>query len=228
MAQQHCLPQLMGDCVRLLQQCKRRLGSLLKVIARSADTVVDLSRKIGSTRSKRTSLMQKTHALRKPLECLLFPIDSQSQFADAHATKQCSATTGRFSKYPAGPDSVLDIGKRFPTDYVTGNRAPQRDINGICQSLRMADSKLPGLVALIVESGQFLVARAITVIISMMGNAKRGQGIEQGPWRNLRDPVYGVFSGQIFGDIVGWQLWLYLVDFVVDRFNAAAKQEKLK
>jgi len=121
MAQQHCLPQMMGGFVRLLQQYKRRLGSLLKVIARSADTVVDLSRKIGSTRSKRTSLMQKTHALRKPLECLLFPIDSQSQFADAHATKQCSATTGRFSKYPAGIDSVRDIGKRFPTDYVTGN-----------------------------------------------------------------------------------------------------------
>ena len=62
----------------------------------------------------------------------------------------------------------------------------------------------------------------------MMGNAKRGQGIEQGTWRNLKDPVYGVFSGQIYGDIVGWQLWLHLVDFVVDRFNAAAKQEKLK
>ena len=48
MAQQHCSPKLMGGCVRLLQQYKRRLGSLLKVIARSADTVVDLSRKLAA------------------------------------------------------------------------------------------------------------------------------------------------------------------------------------
>ena len=207
--------------MRLLQQYKRRLGLFLRVIFRSADTVVDLSRKIDRTRSKPTILMEKPHALRKPLEWLLFQIDSQSRFVNADANKQCSVIMRRFCKHAAGPFSGLGYGKGFPVEHVTGKQAPQGDIHGSYQSMQRALAKFPGRAALIVESGQVLVARSSSVKISMMGNAERCEEFARGNWRNLEDGAYGVFSGQISRDIVGWQQRRCLFGVVVDRFNAA-------
>ncbi len=169
-----------------------RVRLLLRLAYRSADAMVDLSRKFGCDPEAAISLARTAAHAGVAVSGLSFNVGSQVGTADAHA--RAIEICGRLISEAAGhglpPLEVLDIGGGFPIDYV--QRAP--GIEQFCRPIRAALAKLPKRIRVISEPGRFICGPAGFCLTTVMGRAMR----DGRWWYYLDDGIYGSFSGQLY------------------------------
>ena len=179
--------------LKKFRKYRHRSALLLRVSFRSADAVVDLSRKFGCSIDEVPQLLQRAEDMGIRVKGLSFHVGSQSATPDAHvdAVRQCMEIVQWWDDYCSVPLSILDIGGGFPVDYSGENNF---SINDFCTPIREALAALPREINVIAEPGRFLVAPTAMAISSVTGKAQRGEQI----WYYLDDGVYNSYSGRIF------------------------------
>jgi ornithine decarboxylase len=181
--------------VKKFRKYRNRVALLLRVSFRSADAIVDLSRKFGCSPEEVPLLLRRAEDMGIRVKGLSFHVGSQSMKPDAHvgAIRRCGALIAEWDKYSSIPMSLLDIGGGFPVDYkLDGHNTI--DINEYCAPIREALSAVPADIHIIAEPGRFLVGPAATAIASVVGKAERGGQT----WYYLDDGVYNSYSGRIY------------------------------
>jgi ornithine decarboxylase len=180
------------DELKKLTPYRSRVGILLRVSFRSAQAVVDLSRKFGCEPDETPAIIHAANELGLHIKGLSFHVGSQCSNADKHveAIRHCHEIMQQLNSSCATPLSYLDIGGGFPADYALEGF----DISAFCAPIRQALAELPDDWHILAEPGRFLIAPAVTSVTTVTGKSKR-HGIN---WYYLDDGVYGSFSGQIF------------------------------
>jgi len=181
--------------VKKFRKYRNRVALLLRVSFRSADAIVDLSRKFGCSPEEVPVLLRRAEDMGIRVKGLSFHVGSQSQKPDAHvgAIRRCGALIAEWDKYSSIPMSILDIGGGFPVDYKLDGTGDV-DIDAYCATIRDALASVPEDVHIIAEPGRFLVGPAATAIASVVGKAERGGQL----WYYLDDGVYNSYSGRIY------------------------------
>jgi ornithine decarboxylase len=179
------------DELRKFVKFRSRAELLIRVSFRSADAVVDLSRKFGCAQEDAESLFRLAAELRIRVAGLSFHAGSQA--ADSRRMVSAIGICATLLEHAAAaghPASILDIGGGFPVDYL-GRAQP---IEEFCAPIREALERLPRHIRIIAEPGRYLSAPAAIAVASVMGRAERdGQW-----WYYLDDGLYGSYSGQIY------------------------------
>lgn len=171
---------------------RHRVGLLLRVAIRSADAVVDLSRKFGCAPEEVLELLRLAKQLGIHVKGLSFHVGSQSGSPAGHcqAVEVCNSLIREARTRGLATLSLLDIGGGFPVAY--DDQVPL--IQDFCAPIRESLGALPANIKVLAEPGRFIAAPAITAIASVVGRAWR----EGRHWYYLDDGVYGAFSGQIY------------------------------
>lgn len=185
------------DEVKKFRDYRQRVALLVRVSFRSADAVVDLSRKFGCSVEEVPSLLQQAEEMGIRVKGLSFHVGSQSARPDAHvhAINECTKVIQWWDKYCSLPLSMLDIGGGFPADYgfpVQGRGI--LPIDEFCAPIREALAAFPRSIHILAEPGRFLVGPAATAIGAVVGKAERGGQM----WYYLDDGVYNSYSGIIY------------------------------
>ena len=178
--------------VKKFRKYRQRVALLVRVSFRSADAVVDLSRKFGCSVEEVPGLLQRAEDMGIRVKGLSFHVGSQSARPDAHvhAIRECAKVVEWWDKYCSLPLSMLDIGGGFPVDYGAG----MTPIYEFCAPIREALAAFPRSIHILAEPGRFLVAPAATAIGAVVGKAERGGQM----WYYLDDGVYNSYSGIIY------------------------------
>jgi len=178
--------------VKKFRKYRNRVALLVRVSFRSADAVVDLSRKFGCSVEEVPHLLERAEDMGIRVKGLSFHVGSQSAKPDAHvhAIRECAKVVEWWDRYCSIPLSILDIGGGFPVDYGAGITP----IYDFCAPIREALKAFPRSIHIIAEPGRFLVAPAATAIGSVVGKAERGGQM----WYYLDDGVYNSYSGRIY------------------------------
>jgi ornithine decarboxylase len=181
--------------VKKFRKYRNRVALLLRVSFRSADAIVDLSRKFGCSPEEVPLLLRRAEDMGIRVKGLSFHVGSQSVKPDAHvgAIRRCGALIAEWDQHSSIPMSLLDIGGGFPVDYKLDGRSAI-DINEYCAPIREALASVPEDIHIVAEPGRFLVAPAATAIASVVGKAERGGQT----WYYLDDGVYNSYSGRIY------------------------------
>jgi ornithine decarboxylase len=183
------------DEVKKFRKYRNRVALLLRVSFRSADAIVDLSRKFGCSPDEVPVLLQRAEDMGIRVKGLSFHVGSQSQKPDAHvgAIRRCGELITQWDQYSSIPMSILDIGGGFPVDYKLDGKSAV-DIHSYCAPIREALASVPEDIHVIAEPGRFLVGPAATAIGQVGGKAGRG-----GQTRCYHDDgVYNTYSGRIY------------------------------
>ena len=179
------------DELRKFVKFRSRAELLIRVSFRSADAVVDLSRKFGCAPQDAESLFRLASELRMRIAGVSFHAGSQA--SDSRRMVCAIGVCQTLLAHAAAlghPASILDIGGGFPVDYL-GRAQP---IEEFCAPIREALAAVPKNLRVIAEPGRFLSAPAAIAVASVMGRAERdGQW-----WYYLDDGLYGSYSGQIY------------------------------
>lgn len=180
------------DEVKKFRKYRHRVALLVRVSFRSADAVVDLSRKFGCSVDEVPSLLERAEDMGIRVKGLSFHVGSQSGKPDAHvhAINECTKVIAWWDKYCSIPLSILDIGGGFPVDYGDG----VMPIDEFCAPIRAALAAFPRSIHIIAEPGRFIVAPAAMAIGQVVGKAERGGQM----WYYLDDGVYNSYSGRIY------------------------------
>jgi len=169
-----------------------RARLLLRLSYRSADAMVDLSRKFGCDPEAAIALVEAAARAGIKVIGVSFHVGSQVASADAHV--RATETSGRLMVEAAArglpPLTILDIGGGFPIDYLQ----PALAIGEFCRPIRAALAKLPAGVRVISEPGRYICGPAGFCLTTVMGRARR----EGRWWYYLDDGTYGSFSGQLY------------------------------
>jgi len=181
--------------VKKFRKYRNRVALLLRVSFRSADAIVDLSRKFGCSPDEVPLLLQRAEDMGIRVKGLSFHVGSQSQKPDAHvgAIRRCGEIIKQWDQFSSIPMSILDIGGGFPVDYKLDGKSAV-DINTYCAPIREALTAVPEDIHVIAEPGRFLVGPAATAIGQIVGKAERGGQM----WYYLDDGVYNSYSGRIY------------------------------
>jgi len=171
---------------------RSRVGVLLRVSFRSANAIVDLSKKFGCSVDDAPQIVTAAREMGLHVKGLSFHVGSQCEDASKHVEgiETCHRLMESLNRHDGTPMNVLDIGGGFPADY--SRRGV--DIHAFCQPIREALDRLPEDWDILAEPGRFLIASAVTSITSIVGKSVRG-GVN---WYYLDDGVYGSYSGQIY------------------------------
>jgi ornithine decarboxylase len=167
------------------------------VAFRSADAVVDLSRKFGCRPESVPELLALASELRIRVAGLSFHAGSQAATPRMHV--EAIDVCRELMSAPAAlrhDFSVLDIGGGFPVDYSTGPET--RSIEEFCAPIRRALDSIDPKFRIIGEPGRYIAAPSAISVSSVMGRAKR----DGRWWYYLDDGLYGSYSGQVFDHAV--------------------------
>lgn len=169
-----------------------RTRLLLRVAYRSADAMVDLSRKFGCDPEAALALAATAARAGVRIVGLSFHVGSQVGSADAYvrAIEICARLIGEVGRSSLPPFEVLDIGGGFPIDYLQ----PAPAIDELCRPIRAALAKLPDGIRVISEPGRYICGPAGFCLTTVMGRALR----DSRWWYYLDDGMYGSFSGQLY------------------------------
>jgi ornithine decarboxylase len=169
-----------------------RVRLLLRLSFRSAEAVVDLSRKFGSDSAVALELARRAARARIRVAGLSFHVGSQVARPDMYlrAIETCAALIAEAGRRKLGPFEVLDIGGGFPIDYLEA----VTPIGEFCAPIRQALAALPAGIRVIAEPGRFICGPAAIGLATVMGRAKR----DGRWWYYLDDGLYGTFSGQLY------------------------------
>jgi ornithine decarboxylase len=183
------------DEVKKFRKYRNRVALLVRVSFRSADAIVDLSRKFGCSPDEVPQLLQRAEDMGIRVKGLSFHVGSQSQKPDAHvgAIRRCGDIIKKWDQFSSIPMSILDIGGGFPVDYKLDGKSAV-DIDAYCAPIREALKAVPEDIHVIAEPGRFLVGPAATAIGQVVGKAERGGQT----WYYLDDGVYNSYSGRIY------------------------------
>ncbi|WP_462157755.1 type III PLP-dependent enzyme [Pseudoalteromonas sp. GB56] len=167
---------------------------LLRLSFPNKDAAADLSKKFGVTVTDALPLLKKAKELGIRVRGLSFHVGSQTMDPQkyVHAIEQCKTVFEMALAQGVGTMNTLDIGGGFPVSY-TGNPI---DINEFCAPIRAALATWPETTHFIAEPGRFIVASAMTHVMSVMGQSQRGNL----RWYYMDDGVYGAFSGRVYGE----------------------------
>lgn len=178
--------------IKKFRKYRHRVALLIRVSFRSADAIVDLSRKFGCSVEEVPQLLTRAEDMGIRVKGLSFHVGSQSAKPDAHvhAIRECAKVVEWWDKYCSLPLSILDIGGGFPVDYGKGITP----IHEFCAPIREALAAFPRSIHILAEPGRFLVAPAATAIGAVVGKAERGGQT----WYYLDDGVYNSYSGIIY------------------------------
>jgi ornithine decarboxylase len=170
----------------------RDVSLILRVGFRSADAVVDLSRKFGCAPEDAFDLLALGQRLQLSINGLSFHVGSQCGSSAAHvaAIDGCLALIDRARAAGHPAIRLLDLGGGFPASYTK----EVATIDRFCGPIRAALSMVPGNVRVIAEPGRYLAAPAMKGIVTVVGKARRA-GVF---WYYLDDGVYGSFSGKVY------------------------------
>jgi ornithine decarboxylase len=177
-----------------------RVSLLLRIGFRSADAVVDLSKKFGCAIEDAFALLELGRRMGLRICGLSFHVGSQcgSPRAYVEAIQHCSELIEKARVANLTEISVLDIGGGFPVSYAT--EAPS--IETFCASIREALAGVPKDIRVAAEPGRYLAAPAMEGIATVVGKARRGGSL----WYYLDDGVYGSFNGRVYDPAVRYPL----------------------
>ncbi|MGH8135701.1 MAG: type III PLP-dependent enzyme, partial [Steroidobacteraceae bacterium] len=180
------------DEIMKFSHYRDRVRLLLRLAHRSADAMVDLSRKFGCHPESALALARTAARAGITVSGLTFHVGSQVGTADAHARAIdiCRGVISEAAAQGLPPLEVLDIGGGFPIDYL--QTAPP--IDEFCRPIRTALAKLPKGIRIISEPGRYICGPAGFCLTTVMGRATR----EGRWWYYLDDGMYGSFSGQLY------------------------------
>jgi ornithine decarboxylase len=181
------------DELRKFVKFRNRAALLIRVAFRSADALVDLSRKFGCDADAVEGLLDLAAELRIQVDGLSFHAGSQAAGPQKHveAIRVCRELMAS-AKARGHELSILDIGGGFPVDYMRG--PTPIPIEEFCAPIRRELGSLGSGVRVIAEPGRYLAAPAAIVVASVMGRAQR----DGHWWYYLDDGLYGSYSGQVF------------------------------
>ncbi|HMD74138.1 MAG TPA: type III PLP-dependent enzyme [Steroidobacteraceae bacterium] len=179
------------DELRKFVKFRNRVSLLIRVSFRSAEAVVDLSRKFGCDPEGVASLIALAAELRIKVAGLSFHAGSQASAPAKHvqAIGVCRDLM-RDARAAGFVLDVLDIGGGFPVDY----RTSAMPIEEFCAPIRAALAPVDSTVRIIAEPGRFIAGPAAIVVASVMGRAQR----DGRWWYYLDDGLYGSYSGQLY------------------------------
>lgn len=167
---------------------------LVRLSFRNSEAFADLSKKFGCTPQQALELIAQAQEWNIRIKGLSFHVGSQTmnpqKYVDAIDT--CKHLTEQVVEHGLPALSTLDIGGGFPVSYNT----QVMPIELFCQPINAALNQLPETVQVIAEPGRFIVAQAMTGVVSVMGQAEPDGQI----WYYLDDGIYGSFSGLMFDD----------------------------
>ncbi len=180
------------DEIKKFTAYRTRVGLLLRVSFPNPASPVDLSKKFGCTPNQVFELAEQAAQLGLHVNGLSFHAGSQCVSPHNHilAINRCADLLLEYNNTHEHNMSILDIGGGFPAQY--DETTP--DIETFCGPIKNALDKLPEQIRIIAEPGRFLVAEAVTSIASIIGAARRANGM----WYYLDDGVYGSYSGRIY------------------------------
>ena len=169
-----------------------RARLMVRLAHRSADAMVDLSRKFGCDRESAIALAEEAARAGIAVIGISFHVGSQVGSADAHvrAIEISAGVIAEAARSGLPAMTVLDIGGGFPIDYLQ----PAPAIDEFCRPIRAALAKLPAGIRVISEPGRYICGPAGFCLTTVMGRAKR----EGRWWYYLDDGLYGSFSGQLY------------------------------
>ncbi|MGB5132756.1 MAG: type III PLP-dependent enzyme, partial [Steroidobacteraceae bacterium] len=169
-----------------------RARLLVRMAHRSADAMVDLSRKFGCDRDATITLAEAAARAGIKVIGISFHVGSQVGSAEAHvrAVEISASVIAEAAGRGLPPMTVLDIGGGFPIDYLR----PALAIDEFCRPIRAALAGLPHGIRVIAEPGRYICGPAGFCLTTVMGRAKR----EGCWWYYLDDGTYGSFSGQLY------------------------------
>ena len=183
--------------LRKFEKHRNRAAILIRVAFRSAEAVVDLSRKFGCRPESVPELLALASELRIRVAGLSFHAGSQAATPRMHV--EAIDVCRELMSAPAAlrhDFSVLDIGGGFPVDYSTGPET--RSIEEFCAPIRRALDSIDPKFRIIGEPGRYIAAPSAISVSSVMGRAKR----DGRWWYYLDDGLYGSYSGQVFDHAV--------------------------
>ncbi len=167
---------------------------LLRLSFPNKDAYADLSKKFGAKPEDALALLEHAFTLGIRVRGLSFHVGSQTRDPQKYvsAIERSYQVIGEAIEAGLPAMNTLDIGGGFPVSYIEQVTA----IDEFCAPIRAALGKLPDTLKLIAEPGRFIVAGAVTSLMSVMGQAERGGK----RWYYMDDGVYGSFSGLMFGE----------------------------
>lgn len=180
------------DEIDKLAAYRDRIRLLLRISFRSAEAIVDLSRKFGCSPPRALELAERAARAGIRVAGLSFHVGSQVSRPKMYvrAIDTCRKLIADFGERGLGPIEVLDIGGGFPIDYVQ----PVTPIGKFCGPIRTALARIPEGIRVIAEPGRFICGPAAISLATVMGRAQR----EGRWWYYLDDGLYGTYSGQIY------------------------------
>ncbi|MBN2491687.1 MAG: type III PLP-dependent enzyme, partial [Planctomycetes bacterium] len=167
-------------------------GLLLRVSVPNTGSMVELASKFGCPPADAVDLIAAAHFAGLTVEGLAFHVGSQCRNPENYVQALGIASQlFREAKARGYELKVLDIGGGFPVPY-------DRTVQPLARLARTINAELrrlfPPGVEVIAEPGRFLVATAATLVVSIVGKARR----EGKLCYYVDDGIYHTFSGILF------------------------------
>ncbi len=170
-------------------------GVVLRLRVPNTGSVVELSSKFGAEAGEAVDLIIAAFEMGLVVEGISFHVGSQcTNFHNFVEALNMSASVMQEAKDRGHEIKILDIGGGFPAPY-------HRDVPPIKELARRINAEIDRLFApniqIIAEPGRFMVASAVTVVVKIIGKARR----DGKTCYYIDDGVYHTFSGIIFDHI---------------------------
>lgn len=181
------------DEVRKMKRFAPHAGLVLRVRVPNTGSMVELSSKFGCAPGEAVDLIEHATEAGFTVEGLSFHVGSQATNFDNYlqALSICADIFQEARLRGFGGLNLLDIGGGFPAPYDDKVR-PFTELASLLH--REIDRLFPKEIEILAEPGRFMVATACTLVVKIIGKARRDRKL----CYYIDDGIYGTFSGILF------------------------------
>ena len=179
--------------IRKMRKYSPHAGLVLRIRVPNTGSMVELSSKFGAAPGEAVDLIEAARAAGFTVEGISFHVGSQATNFDNYIQAlQLSADILQEARL-RGHHSLkhLDIGGGFPAPYDEKVR-PFRELAALLNA--EIDRLFPQDIAILAEPGRFLVATAASLVVKIIGKARRDRKL----CYYVDDGIYGTYSGILF------------------------------
>jgi ornithine decarboxylase len=189
-------PLVTYDNFEEIQKMRRyspHAGLVLRIRVPNTGSMVELSSKFGAAPEEAVDLIEAAHQAGFTVEGLSFHVGSQAtNFNNYVQALNLSAEILEEARLRGHADlKLLDIGGGFPAPY-DENVRPFSELARLLNA--EIDRLFPQEMEIVAEPGRFLVATAATLVVKIIGKARRDRKL----CYYVDDGIYGTYSGILF------------------------------
>lgn len=179
--------------IRKMKKWAPHAGLVLRIRVPNTGSMVELSSKFGCAPGEAVDLIAEANRAGFEVEGLSFHVGSQATNFDNYIQALgISAEIFREARLRGHRKlRLLDIGGGFPAPYDDQVR-PFEELAALLRS--EIDRLFPPEIEILAEPGRFMVATACTLVVKIIGKARRDRKL----CYYVDDGIYGTFSGILF------------------------------